>query len=369
MKRVLVRPTFQDWCGNRLFTDGTSWQGLYRSAFSAWKEQALALGIQIDTWDQAPLETCDLLWLIDLPTGRKEFERIRSRLRPDTPIVLQVFESPLIAPFGLIHANRKQVSAVVTYELPNGCPTASKQFHYHLPVPILSPVKNPPFSQRKGLLMCYSNRVSGFWAVRQPGLAGLPFFGRMLAGWECPLSLVTELSHGDLYRERRAIAREAQRYMPDFLDVFGPGWNGEQISWCPLYPNRPYRCRRGNAKVSKHELSAQYRFVIAYENFRGRRGYISEKIFDALQAGSVPVYLGEDRIAEFVPREAFVDARNFRTRLDLLAYLQSCPEREWEEMRQAGQEFLRSAAFRSFTDKAFADRMTDVLKNVLLCER
>ena len=118
MKRVLIRPTFQDWCGNRLFTDGTSWQGLYRSAFSAWKEKAMALRIRIDTWDQAPLETCDLLWLVDLPTSKNEFEKIRSRLRPGTPIVLQVFESPAIAPFGFISANQKHVSAVVSYESP-----------------------------------------------------------------------------------------------------------------------------------------------------------------------------------------------------------------------------------------------------------
>jgi hypothetical protein len=366
MKRVLIRPTFQDWCGNRLFTKGTSWQGLYRTAFSAWKEKAMALGIQIDTWDQAPLGSCDLLWLLDLPTSSKEFEQIRSRLRPDTPIVLQVFESPLIAPFGLIAANQKQVSGVVTYEFSGTSAAISKHFHYHLPVPIRWPDKNPPFSERKGLLMHYSNRVSGFWAIRQAGLAGLPFFGRMLAGWECPLSLLTELSRGDLYGERRAIAREAERCVPGFLDIFGPGWNGEQISWCPLYPNRSYSCRRANAKASKHELSAEYRFVVAYENFRGSRGYISEKLFDALQAGSVPVYLGEERIAEFVPREAFVDVRNFRTRRELLAYLQTCPEQEWREMRQAGQNFLRSTAFQSFTDKVFAERMTNVLKNILV---
>ena len=154
--------------------------------------------------------------------------------------------------------------------------------------------------------------------------------------------------------------------MPGFLDVYGAGWNGEQISWCPLYPNRPYRCWRSKARVSKHELSAEYRFVMAYENFRGRRGYISEKIFDVFQAGSVPVYMGEERIAEFVPPEAFVDARNFRAPRELLAYLQSCPEPEWSEMRQAGQDFLRSAVFRSFTDEAFAERMTNVLKNVLM---
>jgi hypothetical protein len=365
MKTVLIRPTFQDWCGNRLFTSGTSWQGRYCGAFSAWKEKARALGIQVDTWDQAPLGTCDLLWFLDLPASKKEFVEIHSQLRPGTPVILQVFESPAIAPFGLIAANREKVSAVVTYELPDVCPAISKCFHYHLPVPVLWPVKNHPFSQRKGLLMCYSNRVSGLWAIRQAGLAGLPFFGRMLAGWECSLSLVTELSRGDLYGERRAIAREAERYMPDFLDVFGAGWNGEQISWCPLYPNRPYRCWRGKVEISKDELSAEYRFVIAYENFRGRRGYISEKIFDAFQAGSVPVYLGEERIAEFVPREAFVDARNFRTRRELLAYLQSCPEPEWREMRQAGQNFLRSAAFQTFTDEAFAERMTAVLTEIL----
>jgi len=366
MKRVLVRPTFHDWTDNRLFTCGTSWQGLYRSAFSAWKQKAIALGIQIDTWDQAPLESCDLLWFTDLPASRNEFEEIRSRLRPDTAIVLQVFESPAIAPFGLISANRKRFSAVVTYELPNSSSVASRYFYYHLPVPVLWPLKNPPFSQRKGLLMCFSNRVSGFWAIRQAGLAGLPFFGRMLAGWECPLSLMGELSRGELYGERRAIAREAGRHMPEFLDIFGPGWNGEQVSWCPLYPNRPYRCWRGTPKISKHELSAEYRFVMAYENFRGRRGYISEKIFDAMQAGSVPVYLGEERIADFVPREAFIDARNFRTRGELLSYLQSCPEPEWRQMREAGQNLLRSAAFQSFTDEAFAERMTDVLRKVLM---
>ena len=78
---------------------------------------------------------------------------------------------------------------------------------------------------------------------------------------------------------------------------------------------------------------------MAYENFRGRRGYISEKIFDALHAGSVPVYLGEERIAEFVPQQAFVDARNFRTRRELLAYLQSCSEPEWTRCARRDKTF------------------------------
>jgi len=67
-----------------------------------------------------------------------------------------------------------------------------------------------------------------------------------------------------------------------------------------------------------------------------------------------------------VPPEAFVDARNFHTRRELLRYLQSCPEREWAAMREAGEKFLNSAAFRLFTDDAFAERMTNVLKKILM---
>ena len=109
------------------------------------ERKGAGFGIQIDTWDEAPLEICDLLWLLDLPPSRKEFEQIRSQLRPGTPIILQVFESPAIAPFGLISANRKLVSAVVTYEIPDTTGAISEYFHYRLPVPILWPVKNPPF--------------------------------------------------------------------------------------------------------------------------------------------------------------------------------------------------------------------------------
>ena len=54
------------------------------------------------------------------------------------------------------------------------------------------------------------------------GIRGVTFFGRMLAGWKCPLSLVRELSCGDLYGERRAIAREAERYNRVFWMFLAP---------------------------------------------------------------------------------------------------------------------------------------------------
>eukprot|EP01033_Poteriospumella_lacustris_P005267 gene5267-3763_t len=41
----------------------------------------------------------------------------------------------------------------------------------------------------------------------------------------------------------------------------------------------------------KREAMAKYKFYLAFEN-TNERGYVTEKVFDALYAGVVPVYLG-----------------------------------------------------------------------------
>ena len=154
---------------------------------------------------------------------------------------------------------------------------------------------------------------------------------------------------------------------PAVLDVYGTGWNGEPLSWFPWYPNAPYRSRvQGELTAEKKSVVEQYRFGIAYENFEGDRGWIGEKIFDCLFAGTVPVYRGDADIRRHLPRNCIVHGLDFKNERELLFYLSNCPEWEWREMREAGQKFLRSAVFQSFTDEAFAERMTDVLREILM---
>ena len=50
----------------------------------------------------------------------------------------------------------------------------------------------------------------------------------------------------------------------------------------------------------KHELLSRYKFVIAYEN-TAYPGYVTEKVIDAIVAGSVPVYMGAPDIADQLP--------------------------------------------------------------------
>ena len=364
MKRVLIRPSFQDWCENKLFTQGTSFSSVYQEAFYLWKQEAAKAGFQLDTWDQAPLDSADIFWFLDLPPSRTKFEHICAQLNPEAPIVLQILESPVLGIHAFNHANTKCFDAVLTYEYLETIKQNQRYFHYHLPNQIRQPQSNLPYSERKGLLLINSNRVEGFLGMRQVGLAGIPAFGKFLSGWHCSLSMFIEALSGELYSHRRKISHIADLIASDFLDIYGRGWNGEQISWCSLYLNRPYKCWQGIHNISKWELCEQYRFVLSFENFHGSRGYISEKIFDAFFAGTVPVYLGDENVTEYIPREAFIDARNFDDYNELLKYLIALPKKEWSDMREAGQTFVNSPKFQNFESHAFAKTATDILKKI-----
>ncbi|NEO02761.1 MAG: fucosyl transferase [Moorea sp. SIO3I7] len=365
MKRVLIRPSFQDWCGNRLFTQGTSFNSVYQEAFTKWKQVAAKAGFKLDTWDQAPLEQAEVFWFLDLPPSRREFERIRAKLRPGVPMVLQILESPILDIHAFARQNTQNFDAVLSYEHPDVIANQPGYFHYQLPNEPTFPTTNLAYTERKGLLLINSNRVEGFWGMRQVGLAGIPGLGKLLSGWHCSPSMFMEVLNGELYSHRRKIAQIAQQAAPNFLDIYGRGWNGEQISWCPLYPKPKYSCWRGLPKLSKVQLCEKYRFVLSFENFRGNRGYISEKIFDPMFAGAVPVYLGDERITDYIPTDAFVDARNFSNSEELINYLISCSQQEWIKMREAGQEFIRSELSQPFYSENFIASAMNLLNKLI----
>jgi Glycosyltransferase family 10 (fucosyltransferase) C-term/Fucosyltransferase, N-terminal len=74
-------------------------------------------------------------------------------------------------------------------------------------------------------------------------------------------------------------------------------------------------------RSSKLEAIGDYKFAIAFENARGK-DYVSEKFFDALIAGSIPVYLGAPNIEDFAPGDhCFINAADFPDPRHLADYL------------------------------------------------
>lgn len=76
---------------------------------------------------------------------------------------------------------------------------------------------------------------------------------------------------------------------------------------------------RGHA--SKLETCSGYRFTLAFENAIAT-DYVTEKFFDPLLAGSVPVYLGAPNVSQFAPAEdCYIDAADFSGPAELADYL------------------------------------------------
>lgn len=71
------------------------------------------------------------------------------------------------------------------------------------------------------------------------------------------------------------------------------------------------------------------------------KGCHTLRIFDCLQAGCIPIYLGTPDITDYIPSNTFVNKRKF-TYPELLEYLESVEQEEFEEYLQNIQVFLNS---------------------------
>ena len=84
---------------------------------------------------------------------------------------------------------------------------------------------------------------------------------------------------------------------------------------------RTRRIEEDRGRSTKLETFAAYRFTLAFENAIGRE-YITEKFFDPLLAGSVPVYLGAPNIGDFAPGDhCFINVADWESPRALAGYL------------------------------------------------
>lgn len=83
-------------------------------------------------------------------------------------------------------------------------------------------------------------------------------------------------------------------------------------------------------RETKLETVAAYKFTLAFENSISH-DYVTEKFFDPLIVGSVPVYLGAPNINEFAPGEhCYIDVTNFKGSRELAEYLIFAADNEFE---------------------------------------
>jgi hypothetical protein len=190
-------------------------------------------------------------------------------------------------------------------------------------------------------------------------------------------SMAAFCPHRDLYLRRIAAIKWFHKNAPHEFRLYGSGWDK-----VPLLPTRvgrvasriasafyrkpPFASIWGGPIESKAYVLRKSRFSLVYENVYGHRGYITEKIFDAFNAGCVPIYLGSVDVQSYIPSSCFIDARTFPSFSDLYLYIKCMPESEYLRFQASIVSFLSSDSARVFSPESFARKISNTILDAQL---
>lgn len=170
----------------------------------------------------------------------------------------------------------------------------------------------------------------------------------------------------ELYSERVRVIDFYNKFFPERFALFGAGWNlppqPPGLAYSALYKilrklsinlRRPLTVYRGLCEDKDRTLN-NTKFNFCFENAEGLRGYITEKIFDCFFSGCVPIYCGARDIENYIPKEAFINYRDFNSLCELHLFLESMSEKSYREYVDAALNFINSEKFKNFTSKNFS---------------
>ncbi|MCX6701639.1 MAG: glycosyltransferase family 10 [Candidatus Zambryskibacteria bacterium] len=167
----------------------------------------------------------------------------------------------------------------------------------------------------------------------------------------------------ELYSARRNDALYFDTNYPNDFDLYGKRWNVPITRLQRLLPFlvKKYTTYRGHVK-NKLETLSKYKFNLCYENDAGAKGWVTEKIFDSLLAGIVPIYWGASNIEEYVDSDVFIDRRKFKKISDLADFITKMTEEEYNKYISAAERYKKSDKYAKFLPESFCDTMIKTLE-------
>ncbi len=194
-----------------------------------------------------------------------------------------------------------------------------KYYKFHYPQPILSMIDSVvPFKQKKlcSLFACNKQRPHS----------------------------------NQLYSERKAVIDFFEKRNANEFDLYGIGW--EKTGYCNY---------KGYI-FNKINCLSKYKFNICYENTKNLPGYVTEKIFDCFVAGCVPIYWGANNITDYVPKNCFIDRREFASFQEVYDYIKNMSEDEYKQYLENIKLYLKSNLAQKFSSDWFINNFIHVLE-------
>lgn len=183
-----------------------------------------------------------------------------------------------------------------------------------------------------------------------------------------------EILPSDLYLERINTIRWYEKYAPDKFELYGMGWSkpapafdfwGKARRSIPslrakLFSQKPFPSYRGEVR-DKAGVLRRSKYAYCYENSRNLSNYITEKIFDSLVCGCVPVYWGADNVLDYIPADCFVDRREFRDTAAVHEFLLSISTEDYAKYQSNIAMFLNCDKANHFSAERFISVVTDLV--------
>ena len=180
----------------------------------------------------------------------------------------------------------------------------------------------------------------------------------------------------ELYTKRVEFIRWFEKNHSEEFDLYGTKWDQYRFGHSffgkvlnkikPLRKKNLFPSYQGTVD-SKFDTMKNYKFSICYENIKDQSGYITEKIFDSFFAGCVPIYWGAKNVCDHIPKECFVDKRDFDSFEDIYKFIKDIDEKKYMSYINAIENFLNSSKADQFRAEVFANTIVgEIVKDINL---
>ncbi len=152
------------------------------------------------------------------------------------------------------------------------------------------------------------------------------------------LSLINTYYTKYHYELRNQTIRWFLENHPQDIYFYGKGWNAfKETLPSDLHPF--FDTQYKGVVEDKIQTIATSKFTIAFENYRFD-DYVTEKIYDAMAAGSVPIYSGAPNIETYVPKACFIDYHQFNDMEKLYHFIKTMDDATYKTYLKCMKDFM-----------------------------
>jgi hypothetical protein len=184
------------------------------------------------------------------------------------------------------------------------------------------------------------------------------------------------IHNDELYTIKRKWILNFNVFFSDRFDLFGYGWNNYVFDGHSVLINLLNRINlrfslfSQNLKVykgvikRKRDVFSNYTFSLVIENV-SQKYWVTEKIFDSLINGVIPIYLGCSNISDYIPSNCYISLNNFENIKVLMKYIDELSTQDIILFRQNITDYLNSDKVKPFTNDYFVKTLSETIIQAL----